>query len=52
MHVAKAIAIKHALNTNLEAVFHELEIETYNMKLYEHLKKGMCEPRQFGNFFY
>ena len=45
---AEAMAARHALQITIEAGFRQVILETDNLKLYTHLKKGYCENTSFG----
>lgn len=49
LEVAEAMAMRVSLKTTMEAGFDHLVVETDNMKLYDHVRKGFIEPSDFGN---
>ena len=45
---AEAMAARHALQIAIEAGCRQVVLETDNIKLFSHLKKGFCERTSFG----
>lgn len=48
VEMAEAMALRHALKINIEAGFIRLMMEVDNMKLFNHLTKGIKESTSFG----
>ncbi|XP_057247591.1 uncharacterized protein LOC130589950 [Beta vulgaris subsp. vulgaris] len=46
---AEAVALRHAVEIAIEAGLRDLVVESDNLKLINHLKKGMKENTSFGN---
>lgn len=46
--IAEALAMRHALSITIESGFTNVILETDNIKLYNHLRKGIFVPSKFG----